>query len=205
MWGVWVAALGGLLVGGGARILLGSLRRGARVPLGILELVTATTCAVSWALVGPGPAVALPLWLAVLAPAVAAVDLRHHRIPDAVTAPAAAVTAVVVAVVSVTAPGTLSPLRAFIAAVALSAVLAGLAVVAGMGWGDVKLMPTLAGACGAVGWQPVLLMWMLAAVAAGLVAAGGMLLGRWNRHSHIAFGPFLAGGAWVALLIGSVG
>lgn len=69
----------------------------------------------------------------------------------------------------------------------------------GMGGGDVKLMAV----CGLIlGWQRVLLAVGLAAVLGTLVMLPIHLIKRKARKDTIAFGPFLAAGAWFAYLYG---
>ena len=65
-----------------------------------------------------------------------------------------------------------------------------------MGFGDVKLM----GAIGAfLGWQDVLLTFFLGCVFGAVIG----VIHRWRtKDAYICFGPFLAAGALVALLVG---
>ena len=70
----------------------------------------------------------------------------------------------------------------------------------GMGGGDVKLGGLLGLLLGLAG--VVIAVWV-AVVAGGVVAAALLVLGKRGRKSEMPFGPFLAGGAAVALLAGS--
>lgn len=71
---------------------------------------------------------------------------------------------------------------------------------AGMGGGDVKL----AGLIGLlVGFPGILLALWMAVVAGGLMAIALLILGKKGRKDSIPFGPFLAGGAMVTLLVGA--
>ena len=83
---VWLiavlCALGGVLAGAASRVLLGRLRRGTVVRPGPLEAasgIVAGLGAASSVADGPWP---LVLWIGVLAVPLAAVDLRHHRLPE---------------------------------------------------------------------------------------------------------------------------
>lgn len=70
----------------------------------------------------------------------------------------------------------------------------------GMGGGDVKL----AGLLGLlVGFPGVLIALEIAVVAGGLLAIALVLLGKKGRKDSIPFGPFLAAGSLIAMVIGS--
>ena len=69
----------------------------------------------------------------------------------------------------------------------------------GFGYGDVKLM-TAVGIF--LGWQLTILALILAFVSGGVIAAILMFSGRATRGTYIAFGPFLALGAVMALFSG---
>ena len=84
-------------------------------------------------------------WAGLLAVALGAVDLVHHRLPDALTLPAIPITAAVIAGVE-SAPGTGSPGTAVIVAIVGTGLFWALSALAprAMGLGDVKLLPSLA-------------------------------------------------------------
>ncbi|MEQ8175496.1 MAG: prepilin peptidase [Syntrophomonadaceae bacterium] len=69
----------------------------------------------------------------------------------------------------------------------------------GMGGGDIKL----AGAIGAfLGWQGALVTFVLASVLGGLAAGCLLACGKVDRKAAIRFGPYLALGAFMALIWG---
>jgi leader peptidase (prepilin peptidase)/N-methyltransferase len=69
----------------------------------------------------------------------------------------------------------------------------------GMGYGDFKLL----GALGAwLGWERLPLIVLLSACVGAVVGVGLIALRRHARGKPIPFGPFLAGGGWVAMLYG---
>ena len=69
----------------------------------------------------------------------------------------------------------------------------------GMGYGDFKLL----GALGAwLGWERLLLIVLLSACVGAIIGVGLIALRRHARGKPIPFGPFLAGGGWVAMLYG---
>jgi leader peptidase (prepilin peptidase)/N-methyltransferase len=64
----------------------------------------------------------------------------------------------------------------------------------------VKLAGLLGLVLGWLGWGPVIVSVLAAFVIGGLTALALLLTGRANRSSHIAFGPSMILGAWVALM-----
>lgn len=69
----------------------------------------------------------------------------------------------------------------------------------GMGHGDFKLLA----AFGAwMGWQPLLLISMIASSTGAIAGGVQLLLKKMRRDSLMPFGPFLALGGWIALLYG---
>jgi leader peptidase (prepilin peptidase) / N-methyltransferase len=69
----------------------------------------------------------------------------------------------------------------------------------GMGFGDFKI---LAAAGAWLGWQKLLLIVLLASVTGFLFAIVRILRKEMESQSPMAFGPFLAAAAWVALVYG---
>ncbi|MDD7964751.1 prepilin peptidase [Actinomycetospora lemnae] len=196
---VLVAALGGggagALVGVGLRTALARMRRGALVPRRACGGALAVLWAVPVGLVAAGttPAAWLPAWLVLGALVVAgsAVDLAAHRLPDALTLPAAGASLLA-----------LLPLgAAAIAAGAAGALLLGgafaavhLAAPGALGAGDVKLAPALGGPLSAASAvAPVL--------AVVLAAAGVLVLASTRRARRVPFGPPLLLAAWVVLTV----
>lgn len=196
----------GLLLGAGGgagiRWLLARLRRGTVVRPGPLEAITAVVTALGVAISWPGPLVPLVLWCGLLGVACGAVDVRHHRLPDALTLPAIPVTIVIVAATCWVAPVSGSIARALIAGVLVGGLFAVPALLApgAMGWGDVKLSVSIGVAAGMVGWDTVLIAIFLGFVTAAVVALGGITTGRWTTRTALPFGPFLLFGSWAALV-----
>ncbi|QJY50864.1 prepilin peptidase [Pseudonocardia broussonetiae] len=136
-----------------ARVLLGRLRRGARVRAPACEVAVA----VAWAGVGAGWAAGrwtgtwavLLLALSWFAVAAGVVDLRHRRLPDALTLPAVPVALLLVAPLGVAALG-----RAAAGAALACGVHAAvhLASPRSLGAGDVKLAASLGAVLAAVSW-----------------------------------------------------
>jgi leader peptidase (prepilin peptidase)/N-methyltransferase len=179
----------GVLAGGGARVLLGRLRRGTRIPppwceLGVAALWGATGAA--WATGGlPMSWVPAVLGLGWLAVAAGAVDLRHRRLPNALTVPAFPVALLLLLPV-----GPAAVVRGAGGAVLAAAVHVALHLVdrRAVGAGDVKLAAPLGAVLAAVAWPALVLAAVLAvvftAVSAAVFAAAaakGVLASAGNR------------------------
>jgi leader peptidase (prepilin peptidase)/N-methyltransferase len=127
------------------------------------------------------------------------IDLDHRRIPNALTAPAALVAVVAVAVVE---PSFLP--EALIAGAAAGGffLLAALAYPRGMGMGDVKLAGVLGLYLGRA-VAPSIFVALVAGVLVGalIVARKGA---REGRKTAVPFGPFLALGGLAGLFAGDV-
>ncbi|MDQ2710089.1 MAG: A24 family peptidase, partial [Actinomycetota bacterium] len=143
----------GMLAGSAARLLVGRLRRGARVPRPWCELLVGGLWAVlggCWG-VDQLSGVWLPLLLGVawLAVAAGAVDFAHRRLPDALTLPALPVVLVLAGPLGAEAVG-----RGLAGAGVLftAHLLVRLAAPAALGGGDVKLAGAVGAVLGAVSW-----------------------------------------------------
>jgi leader peptidase (prepilin peptidase) / N-methyltransferase len=187
----------GVLSGAGARLLLGRLRRGARVPPPWCELGVAATWA-STAVAGAG---ALPVrWMPVLlalgwfAVAAAAVDVVHHRLPDALTVPALPVALLLLAPL-----GADVVVRALVGATIAATAHAAVHLLApaAMGAGDAKLAGSLGAVLAAVSWDSLLLAGALAAVLSGGLAVVLTLTGRGGRRTALPHGPSMLLAAWL--------
>lgn len=169
-------------------------------PRGLLRPVAAVGTAVlallALARFGPsGQALGAVFVLSVVA-AVSVVDLEQRRIPNRIVLPA---TAAALAVQIALDPGGTPKLIAISLAAGLFFCLPMVAYSGGMGMGDVKLAVFLGAALG----QAVVLAIGVAVLSAFLVAVALLVRdGGAARKSAIAFGPFLALGAVVAILLG---
>lgn len=203
---LWLPALigvtGGAVAGCGIRLLLARLRRGVVVRVGILEAAAALLTGIGVGLSWPGPLVALVVWSGLLAVALGAVDLIHHRLPDAVTLPAIPITAILVGLTELIAPAAGSVLIALAVAVVIGGLFWAVAALVprAMGLGDVKLVPSLALMTGYVSIASGLLAVVIAFVLSALVALAGLVLRRLTLTSAIPFGPFLLAGCWLVLV-----
>lgn len=141
------------------------------------------------------------LTLVSLCIALAFIDLEHLLLPDVLTLPG---TAVALALAAVGGPTPLIPaLEGWVVGTALPLVVFFLyrwwRKVEGMGLGDVKLL----GMLGAfLGWQQVLLVLGLGAVAGACVGLGLVAAGKGGRQTELPFGTFLCAAALVVLFFG---
>jgi leader peptidase (prepilin peptidase)/N-methyltransferase len=164
----------------------------------------AVVCAgLAWA-VGEHPELVIWLLLVPVGLLLARVDLLVFRLPDVLTLPALGVTAALLGVAALLPHHQGSWLRALIAAAVLGALYFVLFFVnpAGMGFGDVKLAPTLGLALGWYG-GPAVFTGTFAGFALGAVT--GLILiatRRANRKTPIPFGPFMLLGALVGVGVG---
>jgi leader peptidase (prepilin peptidase) / N-methyltransferase len=135
----------------------------------------------------------------------AMVDVRCHRLPDAITAPLWAVAWPVMAAVAVIG-GNPTRIRLALVAALVAVVVLGVGWLVGMGLGDVKLGAVLALVAGWLAADPAaavgaaLAMVALASVAAVVHAMAGMAAGRLRRQ-WFAFGPHLVAAATVVVMV----
>jgi leader peptidase (prepilin peptidase) / N-methyltransferase len=202
---VVLAALGGAVAGAVAgvvaRLLLARLRRGTHVRWPWCELAIAAV----WAGAAAGCAAGLlPVgWLPVLlglgwlGVAAAVVDLRHGRLPDALTLPALPAALVLLVPVGPEALG-----RALAGAAAGAAVHAAVHLVdpRALGAGDVKLAAPLGAVLAAAAWSALALAAVLAAVftaTAAAVRAVARPRREGGRCGALPHGPSMLAAAWL--------
>jgi len=178
---------------------------GARISVEypLTELATGALFAGAAALVDPLYAASLAALFLGIMLAIAVIDARHRVVPNRIVYPSLALFAVAIGVGDL-AGGGVDALDAGIglALYGVPLLLVAVAVPQGMGMGDVKLAALIGLVLGSFGLSYV-------GVAAGVGVIGGgigalvalALLGA-GRKDQIPFGPFLAGGAMVATLLG---
>jgi leader peptidase (prepilin peptidase)/N-methyltransferase len=177
---------------------------GGRISIGypLLEIVSAAWAALAALKYGPTPLFLVLMAVGGLFIVASAIDLRTFLLPNRLTYPAA----VLGVVAGWLTPGVGLQLAAY-GAVGGYVVFWLLAVgyrslrgVEGLGGGDVKLMLSIGGMCGAVGLPMAILMGSVAALA----CSPAFLWGGKGKKSAIPipFGPFLCFGAMAQALLG---
>ncbi|MBT2469519.1 prepilin peptidase [Streptomyces sp. ISL-66] len=178
-------------------------RRGtAFAPAGTAVLLITFICLALGAGVGARPE--LFAWLLLAPPAVllCLVDRAVYRLPDVLTLPLAAVTAVALGAASLFPDAGGSWPRALLGGLVLGGWYLVLWLInpRQMGFGDVKLALAVGQVLGWYGW-PVLIAGTFAAFLAGAVhGLVLMALRRADRTTPLPFGPFMAGGALVGVI-----
>lgn len=159
-----------------------------------------------WCLLGPGVPGLLPLLLVVGSAGIAltAIDLDHHRLPNAIVLPLYPA-----ALVGLLLAGLLSgewPWPSALVGAALWLVVVGLPWLVsggrGMGFGDVKLAPVLGVTLGWAALSAAVVGLLAAFLLGALVGIAAMLFAGAGRKTALPFGPFLLAGALLGLLLG---
>lgn len=135
--------------------------------------------------------------------AVAFIDARHRIVPNRIIYPSLAVFAVAIGVGDLL-DGGVSFVEGLIGVVAYSLPLLLVALIApgGMGMGDVKLTALIGLVLGALDLSLVVVAAGAGILGGGLGAIVAMAVLRYGRKQQMPFGPFLAAGAALSLLIG---
>lgn len=193
---------GGVVAGTLARWLLAALARGARVRAPLCEVGVGAAWAVSgglWA-VGRLPPPWLPavLGLGWLGVAAGIVDLRHRRLPDALTVPAASLTPLVLLPVGAGAVGR-GLAGSIVAAVGYGVVH--LVRPTALGAGDVKLATALGAVLGGVSWGAVAAGAALTAALSGLIALVQVGTGRLSWGAAVPHGPPMLAATWLVTVV----
>jgi leader peptidase (prepilin peptidase) / N-methyltransferase len=172
-------------------------------PAAVFELATAGVLALLFARFGGSAAAAAFGFLGVLGVALSAIDIAVQRLPNRLTLPAYPVMVVLLGVAAVFGHSGGSLVRALLGGVALATVYLFLAVVrpGQLGAGDVKLAGLTGLALGWVGWPVVVFGAALGFVLSALVSVALLAARRLTMRSSISFGPFMLGGALLAIVL----
>jgi leader peptidase (prepilin peptidase)/N-methyltransferase len=150
---------------------------------------------------------AIPALCALVAGLIAltVIDLDHQRLPTPIVFVTGATSGALLVIASIELHDSAALVHGVIAGAVAFAVFAGIfyAVPHGMGFGDVRL----AGLCGAVlgwiGYRITAVGFMMSFVTAGIFGVALLALGRAGRKTRVPFGPFLALGTVIAILVGA--
>jgi leader peptidase (prepilin peptidase)/N-methyltransferase len=144
------------------------------------------------------------LYLVAIAVALTLIDVDVRRLPNVIVLPSYLVAAVLLLAPAVTTGEWDAYLRALGGALALFALYFALAFAypAGMGFGDVKLAGVLGLYLGWLGWGELAVGAFLGFLLGGAWGVALLLARRAGRKSAIPFGPFMLGGALLAVFVG---
>lgn len=196
---------GAVLAGRGLAVLPAARCRGCggrfTAPL-VLELSTAAVLALLCGRFAGQPSVLAFGFLGALGVALGAVDVAVRRLPDRLTLPAYPVLVVLLGAAAAIGHDGGALLRALLAGVALAACYLLLALLrpGQLGGGDIKLAGLLGLGLGWLGWPAVLAGALLAFAATAVVSLALLALRRIGLRDAICFGPFMLGGALIAIL-----
>jgi leader peptidase (prepilin peptidase) / N-methyltransferase len=167
-----------------------------------LELATATVLGLLLGRFGGQPIVAAFGFLGVLGVALSAIDIAVRRLPDILTLPAFPILITLVAAAAAIEDNGGALLRALLGGLALAAAYLLLAVVrpGQLGGGDVKVAGLAGIALGWLGWPTVAIGGCLGFALSAVVSLVLLAMRRITLRSAICFGPFLLGGALLAII-----
>jgi leader peptidase (prepilin peptidase) / N-methyltransferase len=176
-------------------------------PPWVLEVVTAAVLALVCARFADSAAVLAFGFFGALGVALSAVDVAVSRLPDKLTLPAYPVLTGLLGIAAIAGHDGAAFVRALLGGVALTCVYFLLAVLrpGQLGAGDVKLAGLTGLALGWLGWPVLILGAALAFVLSGFASLGLLAARRISLRGSICFGPFMLGGALVAILVSGAG
>ncbi|PFG33094.1 prepilin peptidase [Sanguibacter antarcticus] len=144
------------------------------------------------------------LYAASIAVALSVIDIKVHRLPNAIVLPSYGVVSILLLVAAVGTGDWDALLRAGIAGAGLYVLyfIMCVAYPAGMGFGDVKLAALVGAYLGWVGWGALAVGAFSAFLLGGVFSVLLMALGRAGRKSGIPFGPWMILGAVCGIWVG---
>lgn len=168
----------------------------------VTELTTAMVMALLFGRFGGQPVVAAFAFLGAVGVALAQVDAAVQRLPDRLTLPAYPAVIALLAGAAVADHAGSSFARAVFCGLILTAayLVLGIASRGQLGGGDVKLAGLIGLSLGWMSWQTMITGACLGFVLAAVAGLALLAAGRASRRSLISFGPFMLGGAFLALL-----
>ncbi len=190
-------------------VALGGKCRSCAAPLGyrylLLELGTGVLFVILALRLGASVALIAYLYLAAVCVALFIIDVRMHRLPDALTLPSYVVIGALLLLDAAVTGDWAALLRAGVGMVVLFGIYYVLAVVAGgaLGFGGVKLAGLLGLLLGWSGWYALIAGGALGFVYGGVFSLILLASRRVDSKTKIPFGPFMVLGALSAVLLGS--
>ena len=172
----------------------------------VLELITAAVLALVCGRFAGQPSVLAFCFLGALGVALGAVDVAVHRLPDRLTLPAYPVMIVLLGAAAVIGHDGGALVRALLASVALTVAYLLLALLrpGQLGGGDIKLAALTGLGLGWLGWPAVIAGAVLAFILTAVVSLALLAARRISLRGEICFGPFMLGGALLAILASGI-
>lgn len=166
------------------------------------ELATAAVLALLLSRFGGQPDVVAFCFMGTLGVSLAAIDISVQRLPDRLTLPAYPVLATLLLVAALVQHDPRALVRALCGSMMLAAGYLVLALLrpGHLGGGDVKLAGLAGLTLGWLGWPVLLAGAVLGFVLSAMVSLVLLAARRITLHGQICFGPFLLGGALLAIL-----
>jgi leader peptidase (prepilin peptidase) / N-methyltransferase len=182
--------------------------RGCRAWFGTplaLELSTAAVLALVFGRFGDQADVVAFAFFGVLGVALAAIDLAVQRLPDRLTLPAYPILIALLTGAAIAGHDFGALLRALLGGLCLTGVYLVLALIrpGQLGGGDIKFAGIAGLALGWLGWPVLILGAALGFVLSAVASLALLAARRITLRSVISFGPYLAGGALLAMLAGA--
>jgi leader peptidase (prepilin peptidase) / N-methyltransferase len=167
-----------------------------------LEVVTGTVLALLLGRFGIQPDTMAFAYFGVLGVALSAIDIAVQRLPDRLTLPGYPILIAMLAVPAVAQHDLGALLRSLLGGLALVGGYLLLALVrpGHMGGGDIKLAGLAGLVLGWLGWPVLIAGAVLAFFLSALISLGLLAARRVTLRSTLCFGPFLVGGALLAML-----
>jgi leader peptidase (prepilin peptidase)/N-methyltransferase len=167
----------------------------------VIALSAVTASALVYARLGWTAPLAAACCLCAAGPPLAASDLTGHRLPDKLTLPAIAMTAVLLTAASWQLDDFAALVRTAIAAAAAGTFFLALALLTRqVGGGDIKLAALTGMLPGWLGWNHFVLALLSGLLLAALTAGVLVATRRISRRDPLPLGPFLLAGALIGVL-----
>ncbi len=168
---------------------------GAVIAIGLAASIGVWTAHRSSPLVAFGlvAVVLVSTWLAII-------DFREYRLPNRIVGSLALAVTVGALVAAVADDDLDRAWRAIGLGAAMSVVLFFFNLVGGLGMGDVKYGYPMGVSVGWFGWDALVTALLVTTIASGIVAVGALALGK-GRHYRLSYGPYMALGLAVGLVL----
>lgn len=167
-----------------------------------MEIVTGTVLALLLGRFGGQPGTVALAYFGALGVTLSAIDIAVQRLPDRLTLPAYPILIAMLAIPAVAQHDLGALLRALLGGLALATgyLVLALARPGHMGGGDIKLAGLAGLVLGWLGWPVLIAGAVLAFFLSALISLGLLAARRVTLSSSLCFGPFLVGGALLAML-----